>query len=122
MDYLTGEVGLPWLIGLLVILIEFAGSMAIVLGLTTRVAALLIVIQFLGIIFTAHVSHGFFMNWEGNQAGEGFEFHLLVITMSLALLLQGGGKYSLDRRIAAKSGFLEPTRKTAGTKESLEYS
>ena len=29
------------------------------------------------------------MNWLGQQAGEGFEYHLLVIGMSLALLVVG---------------------------------
>ncbi len=99
MDYFTREVGLPWLIGLLVILLEFFGPLLLVLGLATRPVSLLIGLQFVGIIFAAHASNGFFMNWEGNQAGEGFEYHLLVITLSLALLVQGGGKYALDRRL-----------------------
>jgi putative oxidoreductase len=97
MEYLTGDVGLPWLLGLGVVLLESAGALLLVLGLTTRITALLIGIQFIGIIFTAHLSNGFFMNWEGTQAGEGFEYHLLVIAMSLALLVQGGGSYSLDQ-------------------------
>jgi len=44
-----------------------------------------------------HVQNGFFMNWFGNQSGEGFEYHLLVVGMSLALVISGGGKWSLDR-------------------------
>ena len=40
------------------------------------------------------------MNWFGQQTGEGFEYHLLVIGMSLALLIIGGGKWSLDGLIA----------------------
>ncbi|MDO1450249.1 DoxX family protein [Rhodocytophaga aerolata] len=122
MDYLTGEVGLPWLIGLMVILIEFAGSILLLLGLTTRVASLLIIIQFVGFIFTAHVSHGFFMNWEGNQSGEGFEYHLLIISLSLALLIQGGGKYSVDRKIAAGKQFTNSTHTIGSSKASHQYS
>jgi len=46
-----------------------------------------------------HIPNGFFMNWFGKQAGEGFEYHLLVIGMSIPLLISGGGKYSVDMLI-----------------------
>ncbi len=36
------------------------------------------------------------MNWFGNQEGEGYEFHLLVIGIALALVIAGGGTLSLD--------------------------
>jgi putative oxidoreductase len=37
------------------------------------------------------------MNWFNNQKGEGMEFSLLVLGMSAALLVAGGGKASADR-------------------------
>jgi uncharacterized membrane protein YphA (DoxX/SURF4 family) len=40
-------------------------------------------------VLTTHTPHGFFMNWYGNQKGEGFEFHLLAIGIALALILGG---------------------------------
>jgi len=40
------------------------------------------------------------MNWFGNQAGEGFEYHLLALGLSLVVLIKGGGKWSVDRAIA----------------------
>jgi putative oxidoreductase len=49
-----------------------------------------------------HIPNGFFMNWYGQQKGEGFEYHLLVIGIALALLIQGGGKWSLDRALAGE--------------------
>jgi putative oxidoreductase len=49
-----------------------------------------------------HVHFGFFMNWLGKQKGEGIEFDLLLWAISLALILQGAGAYSIDRTIAAK--------------------
>jgi len=49
-----------------------------------------------------HWPHGFFINWFGQQKGEGFEYHLLVIAISLALLIGGGGKASIDAVIAGK--------------------
>jgi putative oxidoreductase len=39
------------------------------------------------------------MNWAGNQAGEGFEYHLLAIAIGLTLLARGAGALSLDRLI-----------------------
>ena len=42
-----------------------------------------------------------FMNWFGNQAGEGFEYHLLVIGMAASLIINGAGKWSVDRLLAA---------------------
>lgn len=46
--------------------------------------------------------NGFFMNWNGNQAGEGFEYHLLVLGLAFALILRGGGRASLDRSLSAR--------------------
>lgn len=58
----------------------------------------------LGAIATTHLPFGFFMNWSDQQQGEGFEYHLLVIGMSAALLIAGGGKWSADRMIAKQLG------------------
>ena len=37
------------------------------------------------------------MNWFGKQQGEGNEYHLLVVGLSLALLVTGAGKWSVDK-------------------------
>jgi putative oxidoreductase len=42
------------------------------------------------------------MNWFGNQSGEGFEYHLLAIGLALAIMIKGGGAYSLDRKLIEK--------------------
>jgi putative oxidoreductase len=97
MGFLTTQVGLPWLIAALVIAIELAGSVALIAGLFTRAAALGVIAVMVGAVVTTHLSNGFFMNWSGQAAGEGFEFHLLAIAMGLAVLLRGGGALSLDR-------------------------
>ncbi|MEO1088583.1 MAG: DoxX family protein, partial [Acidobacteriota bacterium] len=44
-----------------------------------------------------HWANGFFMNWYGNQQGEGFEYHLLVITLAVVVFLKGAGSFSIDR-------------------------
>jgi putative oxidoreductase len=100
MGYLTGSIGLPTALAALVILIEFLAPIALLFGLLTRLAAVGIVAVMLGAVETVHRANGFFMNWTGQQKGEGFEYHLLVIGIALALILAGGGCLSLDRRIA----------------------
>lgn len=96
MGFLTGTIGLPWIFAFLVIMIEFVGALALIFGIGTRIVAVGIISLFTGIIFSSHAQNGFFMNWAGNQAGEGFEYHLLVIGMAIALLVSGAGKWSLD--------------------------
>lgn len=96
MGFLTGGAHLPYVVALLVILIQFFGSLMLILGVGTRIAALGIFGLFVGMILTSHLDHGFFMNWFGAQKGEGYEYHLLVLGMSLALLIKGAGKWSID--------------------------
>ncbi len=96
MDAFTTQMNLPWIVAFSVILIEFLGAISLIVGFASRVWALAIAGLFTGIIFTAHLEHGFFMNWYGTQAGEGFEYALLVIGLALVVLANGGGKYALD--------------------------
>jgi putative oxidoreductase len=100
MGFLTGMMHLPYFIGLLVICIEFFGSLLLIFGALTRVAALGIIGLFAGIVYTSHIQNGFFMNWSGKNAGEGYEFHLLVMGTALALLIGGAGRWSVDRAIS----------------------
>lgn len=99
MGYFTQTLHIPWLIAFLVIAIEVVAPLLLLLGLATRVAAASLIILMLGIIFTSHVQFGFFMNWLGNQKGEGYEYHLLYIGLAVASLLEGSGKYGIDRLI-----------------------
>jgi putative oxidoreductase len=102
MGFLTGKVGLPTPLAAGVILLEAFGPILLLLGLGTRFVALSFAGLMVGAIATVHWSNGFFMNWSGAQAGEGFEFHLLVIGIALALAIAGAGRWSLDRRLAAR--------------------
>lgn len=104
MMFFTGTMGLPYLVALLVVLAEFIGSLGLIAGVLTRIAALGIGSVMLGAILMVHLPNGFFMNWGGTQAGEGFEYHLLAIGLVLILLLRGGGALSIDRIIAGKYG------------------
>jgi len=102
LGFLTDKVGLPKPLAASVILIEFAAPLLLVAGLGTRVAALGIGAVMIGAIATVHASQGFFMNWSGTQAGEGFEYHLLALGLVAVLLVQGGGRASLDRWLGAR--------------------
>jgi len=75
---------------------------ALLAGVGTRLAAAGIAAIMTGAIVTVHWPHGFFMNWAGSQAGEGFEYHLLAIAIAAALVLTGGGRWSVDRRISER--------------------
>jgi putative oxidoreductase len=93
----------PAPLALLVVAAELIGAIALIAGLFTRFAAAGIGLVMLGAIAMVHAQHGFFMNWFGTQAGEGFEYHLLALGMAAALAIAGGGRGSLDRLIGAKA-------------------
>ena len=99
MEFLQ-QLNLPWIIAFLVIFIEFFGAISLIVGFASRIWSALTIILFMGIIFTSHLENGFFMNWFGNQKGEGYEYHLLVLGICMTLLVTGGGKYSFDNLIA----------------------
>ena len=101
MELFTQKMGFPWLIAFLVIIGESFGSLALLAGLLTRFTAASMIVIMLGAI-SVHLPHGFFMNWIGQQQGEGYEYHLLAIGIAAALLVTGGGKWSVDRTIAER--------------------
>jgi len=102
MGFFTQQMGMPWLIALLVIIGESCGSVALLVGFLTRFTAAGFGVIMLGAITMVHLPHGFFMNWSGKQQGEGYEYHLLVIGIAIALLITGAGRWSADRMIAEK--------------------
>lgn len=103
MGFFTGTMGLPWVVAFLVIAIEFAGAILLALGLLGRFAALGVVAVMAGAVATVHGKFGFFMNWNGNQPGEGFEYHLLAIALALVVVIRGSGALSLDRLLSTRS-------------------
>jgi putative oxidoreductase len=98
----TTQMGLPVVIAVLVIIAEFFGAIGLLFGFLTRIAAIGIGAVMLGAIFLVHLPNGFFMNWTGTQAGEGFQFHLLVLGMCTALFVAGAGRLSVDGWIARR--------------------
>lgn len=102
MHHFTENLGIPTVFALLAIIAESFGALGLIVGLLTRVAALGVGATIGTAAVMVHLQYGFFMNWFGNQAGEGFEYHLLVVGMALALIISGGGRWSLDRLVAER--------------------
>jgi putative oxidoreductase len=93
----TQQLHIPGPLAFLAIAMELVSSIALILGVFTRLAALGIVMMMVGAIAYVHLPNGYFMNWYGTKAGEGFEFHLLAIALGLTLMVLGGGRASIDR-------------------------
>ena len=94
------KMGIPAGLALLAIAAEFLGPLGLAIGLLTRVAAFGIACVMVVAVFRVHTPHGFFMNWSGQQKGEGFEFHLLALGLAIALILGGAGVWSVDALLA----------------------
>jgi len=99
-NWMTGTLGFPGWAATLAIVTELVAPFALLLGLAGRVAALGVVGLMLGALST-HAPNGFFMNWfAALPAGaEGFEYHLVVITLALVVVVEGSGAASLDGRL-----------------------
>lgn len=96
--WMTETLGFPGALAAVAIVTEFIAPIALIVGLGGRLAALCVAGIMAGATLT-HLPNGFFMNWFGSlpAGSEGFEYHLLVFAMSLAVMVQGSGALSLDR-------------------------
>ena len=102
MGFMTEQMGIPAVLVLLAIVAEFFGALGLITGTLTRVAAFGILSVFVVAMFKVHLLNGFFMNWMGDQQGEGVEYFLLGIPMALALVWRGGGAASVDGWLASR--------------------
>ncbi|RLT98013.1 DoxX family protein [Ketobacter sp.] len=75
---------------------EFFGGLALLVGLLTRPAALVLAVTMLVAILSVHLPHGLFMS------NNGYEFGLSLFAIALALLFNGGGAWSLDRVVVGR--------------------
>ncbi len=99
MNFFTGTIGLPYFAGIIIILLETFGMLALIVGIMGRMISIGVILIMLGAILTTHGSVGFYMNWYGTLPGEGFEYHLLVIALAGATVVNGTGAFSLDQVI-----------------------
>jgi putative oxidoreductase len=90
------QMGVPAPFAFLAICAEFFGGLGLIAGFLGRIAAFGIICNMLVAVVMVHAPNGLFMNWAGNQKGEGFEYHLLAIAIALAILIKGSGALSVD--------------------------
>jgi putative oxidoreductase len=93
---------MPAAAALFAIFVEFFGSLSLVFGVLSRLAALAIIIEMIGAVLTVHMRNGFFMNWMGRQNGEGFEYHILAVILAFLILVHGAGAISIDHLVSAR--------------------
>jgi putative oxidoreductase len=74
---------------------ELVGGLLVLLGLLTRAGAFFLAITMLVAMFGVHWSGGFFLS------NRGIEYTVALLGMSLALLMAGGGRLSVDERLQA---------------------
>ncbi|HVU35778.1 MAG TPA: DoxX family protein [Opitutaceae bacterium] len=103
MHFFTGAMHIPAVFAVLAILAEFLGSLGLIFGFLSRIAALGIATNMIVAVAMVHRANGFFINWAGNQKGEGYEYHILAIGLALIVLIYGAGKASVDRALSGSA-------------------
>ena len=115
LNFFANHMHIPVALAYLAIFTEFFAPLALLLGFFTRLAALALAIHMtVAAILGHHIYNGFFMNWMGSQQGEGFEYHVLMVTMGLTLLIMGGGRCAIDSWLARNMGVESPIRCRGG--------
>jgi putative oxidoreductase len=100
MGFFTQQMHIPAAFAFLAICAEFLGGIGLLIGLLGRVAAFGIACNMLVAVWMVHRHVGFFANWSGLQKGEGYEYHLLAIAITLAIMIRGSGAFSVDRALS----------------------
>ena len=94
--------GIPAPLTILAMTAEVFGAVGLFLGLFSRIAAMGLLVVMVVAPFANHLYPHFFMNWQGRQMGEGYEYHLLAIALIVTILVRGAGALSLDRAISGE--------------------
>jgi putative oxidoreductase len=82
-----------YVVACIAIFLENVGAICIMIGLLTRLFALLLVIEFLIIVYS-HLTMG---GW--GVGGGGAEFPFLWLIALIYILIRGGGPYSVDAKL-----------------------
>ena len=91
--YFSAQLGVPAWLTTLVVISESVGGLLLIAGLLSRLAALALVADMVGAIALVNLKSGFF--WTNG----GVEYPLLVIVVALAVVIRGGGAFSVDRAL-----------------------
>jgi putative oxidoreductase len=95
--------GIPEDLAYLVVAGETLAMIGLAFGLFSRLCALGTTAIMLGAIVLVHARLGFFMDWGDTKGGEGFEYHLLALALSIPIMIWGGGRAALDTAIAERT-------------------
>ena len=76
---------------------EFFGGLALLFGLLVRPAAAALAFTMVVAIVSVHISKGLFM------ANNGYEYALALLAVTVALLVSGAGRLSLDSALASRA-------------------
>lgn len=96
MHAFTAGMHIPAFFAFLAIAAEFAGSLGLIAGFLTRVAAFGISIVMLVAIFKVHLGNGLL----GSPGHAGYEFPLALLGIAVLLLVRGAGALSVDRALS----------------------
>jgi putative oxidoreductase len=102
MGFFTNMMHIPAVFAFLAICAEFLGGIGLIIGALGRIAAFGIFCNMVVAVLMVHGHVGFFMNWTGQQKGEGFEYHLLAIAIAIVLMVKGSGALSVDRALSTR--------------------
>ena len=94
--------GMSNAVALYAIFVEFFGSLSLLFGVLSRVAALALIMEMIGAVLTVEIRYGFFMNWMGHQKGEGYEYHILGVALAFLILVRGAGAISIDHFVTSR--------------------
>ena len=94
--FFANMVGLPASMALPVGLLEVIGGIALLVGVLTRIASILFIIEMIGSTIVAKLPRGFV---------GGYELDLLLMAISISLLLTGPGRISVEWNVLKRELF-----------------
>ena len=103
------NMGLPPELAVIIGLLEFIGGLAILLGIFTRIAAILLALNMIGAILLVKLSKGFI---------DGFELDLLYLAIMISLILTGPGSLSIEKNILKREMFPKAPKYSIKEKEN----
>ncbi len=93
-----GTIGLPPDLALPIAFLEVIGGIALLLGIFTRIASILFIIEMIFVVLMIKETHG--LTGQG-----GYELELLLMAIAISLLLSGPGRISIERDILKREMF-----------------
>ncbi|UPU38287.1 DoxX family protein [Geomonas paludis] len=99
MAVMTTQLGMPKIVGVLIIMTQFCGGIALMLGAYVRIAAAAVILVMLASFGVLNYDNGFLTTWSGKQLSPGVEFQLLALAVAANIMMFGAGRWSVDRAL-----------------------